>query len=294
MISVLGSLNMDLVAMADRYPDLGETVAGREFRTIPGGKGANQAVAAARAGGRVTMMGAVGTDAFGDQLVQTLVQDGVDVALIQRAPGTSGTAHIVVDRVGQNAIVVIPGANGTVTALRPEDRACIIRSLYLLMQLELPMSVVEEAAAAAQAAGVEVMLTPAPAPVQPLPTGLLRNVSWLIPNQHEAARLTGLSDPLAAGAALLAHVRHVVITMGAEGCLYFAHGRSPLRVSAPKVVPVDTTAAGDTFSGALAVALLEGRRPPEALAWACRAAAISVTRVGASTSMPTRAEIDAG
>jgi len=292
LITVLGSLNMDLVALVDRAPLQGETVTGREFRTIPGGKGANQAIAAARAGASVAMIGAVGSDAFGDQLLATLHADGVDTARVRRTPGASGTAHIVVDSAGRNAIVVVPGANGTVTALTEDDKDLIRKSRFLLMQLELPLSVVEEGAAVAAEAGVTVVLTPAPA--QPLPESLLRRVDWLVPNEHEAALLTGESDLTKAGCMLAGLCRNVVITLGSEGCLLVTGGgRRSLPVDAVKVTPVDTTAAGDTFTGALAVALAEGKGAEDALRFATRAAAISVTRLGASPSMPWRKEIDA-
>lgn len=291
LITVLGSLNMDLVALVDRAPLQGETVMGREFRTIPGGKGANQAIAAARAGASVAMIGAVGNDAFGDHLLATLQADGVDAARVRRTPTTTGTAHIVVDGAGHNAIVVVPGANGTVTALTEDDKSLIRKSRFLLMQLELPLSVVEEGAAVAAEAGVRVVLTPAPA--QPLPEPLLRQVDWLVPNEHEAALLTGEPDLTRAGRMLSGLCRQVVITLGAEGCLLVTDaGRRSQRVDAVRVSPVDTTAAGDTFTGALAVALAEGMGTEDALLFATRAAAISVTRLGASPSMPRRKEID--
>jgi len=290
LITVLGSLNMDLVALTDRAPNLGETVTGREFRTIPGGKGANQAVAAARAGGRVAMAGAVGSDAFGEEMVGTLRRDGIETELVRRASGASGTAHIVVDGRGQNAIIVIPGANGTVLGLTEADREQIRASSHLLMQLELPLCVVEEAAAVAHAAGVQVVLTPAPA--RALPASLLAHVDWLIPNEHEAVLLAGGGSPEAAAEVLLGAVRNVVVTLGARGCLWRSQSGETAAVAAPRVNAVDTTAAGDTFAGALAVALSEGRPVPDALRWACKAAAISVTRLGASPSMPTRREIE--
>lgn len=290
MITVLGSLNMDLVALCERAPHLGETVMGREFRTIPGGKGANQAIAAARAGASVAMIGAVGGDEFGAQLIETLAREGVDVSLVRRVSGSSGTAHIVVDGAGRNAIVVIPGANGSVEALTPADSDRIRQSRYLLMQLELPLGVVQEAAAVARAAGVTVILTPAPA--QPLPTELLANVDWLLPNEHEAETLSGIADPERSAALLGNQVSNVVITLGARGCYWHGAGGERLYVEAPAVEAVDTTAAGDTFTGALAAAISAGRASDEALRWACRAAAISVTRVGAAPSMPFRAEIE--
>ncbi|MFJ2057228.1 ribokinase [Streptomyces sp. NPDC087908] len=290
-IVVLGSTNMDLVAYVPRAPALGETVTGRSFRTIPGGKGANQAVAAARAGAEVSMIGAVGADDFGTRLRASLEHCSVDTDLLRTAEGPSGTAHIVVDDEGGNAIVVIPGANGTVTSLDHGDEALIGTADALLLQLELPLSVVVEGAATARRLGVRTVLTPAPA--QPLPPELLASVDLLVPNEHEAAALTGLADPREAALALLRDVPEVVVTLGAAGSLYAVRGADPVTVPAPRVRAVDSTAAGDTFVGALVVALAEGRPAPEALAWAGSAAALSVQREGASTSMPYRTEIDA-
>ncbi|MGA5101742.1 ribokinase [Streptomyces lavendulocolor] len=289
-IVVLGSTNMDLVAYVSRAPKLGETVTGREFRTVPGGKGANQAVAAARAGAEVSMIGAVGSDEFGTRLRAGLTGAGVDTDLLRTVDGPSGTAHIVVDDEGSNAIVVVPGANGTVTSLAPGDETLIATGTALLLQLELPLSAVVAGAEAARRHGVRTILTPAPA--QPLPPGLLAATDLLVPNEHEAATLTGQADPHAAAEALLRHVPEVVITLGAAGSLYAARGADPVTVPAPRVRAVDTTAAGDTFVGALAVALGEGTPVPDALAWASSAAALSVQRPGASSSMPYRTEID--
>ncbi|MFB7516094.1 ribokinase [Streptomyces sp. NPDC056144] len=290
-IVVLGSTNMDLVAYVPRAPARGETVTGRAFRTIPGGKGANQAVAAARAGAEVAIIGAVGADDFGARLRANLEHCAVDTDLLRTAEGPSGTAHIVVDDEGGNAIVVVPGANATVTSLSHGDEALIGTADSLLLQLELPLSVVVEGAATARRLGVRTVLTPAPA--QRLPAELLAATDLLVPNEHEAAALTGLTDPRAAALALLRDVPEVVVTLGAAGSLYAARGTEPFTVPAPRVTAVDTTAAGDTFVGALAVALGERRPVPEALAWAQAAAALSVQREGASTSMPYRTEIEA-
>ncbi|WP_327376958.1 ribokinase [Streptomyces sp. NBC_01216] len=290
-IVVLGSTNMDLVAFVARAPARGETVTGRAFRTVPGGKGANQAVAAARAGAEVAMIGAVGADDFGPRLRAALDASGVDTDLLRTAEGPSGTAHIVVDDEGGNSIVVVPGANGTVTSLDHGDDALIATADALLLQLELPLSAVTEGAVTARRLGVRTILTPAPA--QPLPPELLAATDLLVPNEHEAAALTGIADPHGAAEALLRTVPEVVVTLGRAGCLYAVRGAAPLTVPAPGVTAVDTTAAGDTFVGALAVALAEGRPVERALAWASSAAALSVQRPGASTSMPFRAEIDA-
>lgn len=290
-IAVLGSTNMDLVAYVARAPERGETVTGTEFRTIPGGKGANQAIAAARAGGDVLMIGAVGDDAYGVRLRAELEHAGVETDLLHTAEGPSGTAHIVVDDTGGNAIVVIPGANGTVHTLGPGEMAAIAEADLLLLQLELPLSAVVEGARMAHAQGVRTILTPSP--VQPLPDELFGNVDLLIPNEHEAAALSGKTEPHAAAEILLRHVPEVVITLGSKGGLYAARGSETVHFPAPEVTAVDTTGAGDTFVGALAVALGEGRAVPEALAWASIAAALCVQKPGASTSMPYRSEIDA-
>ncbi|MEU1039523.1 ribokinase [Streptomyces sp. NPDC005551] len=291
LIAVLGSTNMDLVTYVAKAPQRGETVTGREFRTVPGGKGANQAIAAARAGADVSMIGAVGQDAFGTGLRSTLEHSGVDTDHLRTAEGPSGTAHIVVDDEGGNAIVVIPGANGTVDHLAPGDEALIAAADALLLQLEIPLAAVVAGAQAARGHGVRTVLTPSP--VQPLPPELLDSVDLLVANQHEAAALGGVVEPREAAKTLLARVPAVIVTLGAAGCLYVARDHDPISVPVPRVTAVDTTGAGDTFVGALAVALGEGRPMRSALAWASAAAALSVQRAGASSSMPYRSEIDA-
>ncbi|MFD9379224.1 ribokinase [Streptomyces sp. NPDC059999] len=290
-IAVLGSTNMDLVAYVSKAPRLGETVTGRAFHTVPGGKGANQAVAAARLGGEVVMIGAVGADEFGVRLRSALAAAGVETAALRTVEGASGTAHITVDDEGANSIVVIPGANARVTGLEAGDDSRIGSADSLLLQLELPLEAVIAGARAARAHGVRTILTPAPA--RPLPAELLDVTDLLVPNEHEAAALTGLTDPHRAAEALLRSVPQVVITLGGAGVLFAARGREPLALPAIRVRAVDTTAAGDTFVGALAVAVGEGRPMPEALRWASAAAALSVQRPGAQDSMPTRSETDA-
>ncbi|MGC9540258.1 ribokinase [Streptomyces sp. UG1] len=310
-IVVLGSTNMDLVTYVEKAPQRGETVTGREFRTIPGGKGANQAIAAARAGGDVLMIGAVGNDAFGTHLRSTLelphsssggTPTGVDTDDLRMVEGPSGTAHIVVDYEGGNAIVVIPGANGTVDHLSPGDEGVIASAGTLLLQLEIPLAAVLAGAQAAHRHGVRTILTPPPA--QPLPDELLATIDLLVPKEHEATTLTGRTDPREAATALLDRVPEVVVTLGASGSLYATRGAEPQTVPAPKVTAVDSTGAGDTFVGALADGgaparakprvgdLGEGRPMPDALAWAAAAAALSVQREGATASMPYRPEID--
>nr|WP_083976215.1 ribokinase [Herbidospora sakaeratensis] len=301
MITVFGSANMDLVAYVERAPELGQTVSGREFRTICGGKGANQAIASALAGGDVRFVGAVGSDGFGAELREALGRAGVDTAGLRTVPGPSGIAHIVVEDGGANSIIVVPGANGEVSAAdartisgttprggSAEPGAAGRPTDALLLQLELPMPAV---VAAARAFSGLVVLTPAP--VVPLPRELLDAVRLLLPNEHEAAAITGLTAPEEALEALLALVPEVVVTLGADGAIYGSRDGSRLRVPGRPVDAIDTTAAGDTFAGAFTVARTEGRTAKEALEFATAAAALSVRRPGASTSMPTRAEIDA-
>ncbi|MEU0491051.1 ribokinase [Nocardiopsis sp. NPDC006139] len=290
-IAVFGSVNMDLVAYVDTAPATGETVTGTAFRQVPGGKGANQAVSAARAGADTVFLGAVGDDAFGAELRGNLVASGIDTTGLRTVPGPSGIAHIVVDGRGGNSIIVVPGANGEVTGTVPGDRELIGGADALLLQLELPMEAVVAAARTGREQGVRVHLTPAPA--RELPDELLESVDVLVPNEHEAAAITGRTDPREALAALLERVPEVLVTLGGEGSLYGARGAEPVHVPALKVEAVDTTAAGDTFCGSFAVARAEGAEPAEAMRFAAAAAALSVQRHGASSSMPTRAEVEA-
>ncbi|BDH04294.1 MULTISPECIES: ribokinase [Streptomyces] len=290
-IVVLGSTNMDLVTYVAKAPQRGETVTGREFRTIPGGKGANQAMAAARAGATVSLIGAVGNDAYGARLRDNLEHSGVDTDFLRTVEGPSGTAHIVVDDEGGNSIVVVPGANGTVDHLSPGDEGLIASADALLLQLEVPLAAVVAGAEAARRHGVRTVLTPSPA--QPLPEELLSVTDVLVPNEYEAVTLTGRTDPLDAAVGLLELVPEVVLTLGEAGCLYVSRNTEPLAVPAHQVAAVDSTGAGDTFAGAYAVAVAEEKPLREALSWAAAAAALSVQREGASASMPYRPEIEA-
>ncbi|WP_116952241.1 ribokinase [Jiangella endophytica] len=290
MIAVLGSANMDLVATVDRAPGRGETVTGRTFTTVPGGKGANQALAAARAGGDVAFLGAVGDDDFGRRVTALLAGAGIDVSGLAVSDQPTGTAHITVDATGDNSIVVVPGANATVTALTDAHRAALDAAQLVLLQLELPLPLVTEAALYARSRGVRVVLTPAPA--VPLPPELLAAVDVLVPNEHEAALLAGVADPVEAARSLAAGGGDVVVTLGGRGALRLRAG-DETAVPAFPVEAVDTTAAGDTFAGVLAVGLAEGLHWDDALRRASAAAALSVRRPGASSSMPDRAEIDA-
>lgn len=279
VIAVLGSINMDLVTTTGRRPEPGETVLGSGFAMVPGGKGANQAIAAGRAGGRVEFIGAVGDDVFADELRAVLRESGVGTARLRTVDGPSGIAAIVVDAAGENSIIVVGGANATLTELSDDDLAVIAGADILLCQLEIPVQTVAAAARHAQANGTVVVLNPSPA--RPLPPELWADVDVAVVNSGEFAEL---------GAALDA-VPHLVVTLGADGARYRGTDGRELRVPGLRVQVVDTTGAGDTFTGALAVAWQ--RRPAEALRWACAAGALATTRLGASASIPAREEIEA-
>lgn len=289
-VLVVGSVNLDRSAYVERIPAPGQTVLAVSSHDGLGGKGANQAVAAARAGADTVFLGAVGGDAFGTELRDNLVAAGIDTTGLRTVPGPSGIAHIVVDGRGANAIIVVPGANGGVTGTVPGDRELIGGADALLLQLELPMEAVVAAARAGREQGVRVHLTPAPA--RDLPDELLESVDVLVPNEHEAAAITGRTDPREALAALLERVPEVLITLGGEGSLHGTRSGAPVHVPALKVDAVDTTAAGDTFCGSFAVARAEGADPAGAMRFAAAAAALSVQRRGAGSSMPTRAEVE--
>ncbi|NKQ35631.1 MAG: ribokinase [Chloroflexi bacterium] len=298
-IAVVGSLNMDLVTQARKIPAPGETIIGGDLQTIPGGKGANQAVAAARAGAQVTMVGRVGDDVFAGRLRDNLLADGIDASYVQNTPDTaSGVALIVVDENGQNSIVVAPGANGRLT---PADvtlaKPAIQQADVLLLQLEVPLEAVLRAARLAADAQVKVILNPAPA--RPLPPELLALVDILIPNESETAALTGwptsTQAELAAAATRLHEqgVATVILTLGERGALLSQAGRELFHVPAfPVAQVIDTTAAGDAFVGGLATAVAEGQRLPEAMRFGAAAGALSVTRAGAQPSLPRRSEIE--
>lgn len=290
-IIVVGSLNMDLVVRSPRHPRPGETLLGGEFRTYPGGKGANQAVAAARVGAMTDMLGCVGEDAFGEALLANLRQEGVETRFVSREKSASGVALITVSDDGQNTIVVAQGANAL---LAPED-AGYAAELFtpgsvLLTQLEVPLETIAHTVNLARAHGTTVILNPAPA--QPLDGALLAQVDYLVPNQHELALLTGESEVDAGVNALREMgVRNVLVTLGGDGVL-LASETTRIHVPAYAVKAVDTTAAGDAFVGAFGAALAAGLPPQEAVRWGNAAGAIAVTRVGAQPSLPTRAEVE--
>ena len=301
-LAVVGSLNMDFVVSVDRLPAPGETVLGRDFRTIPGGKGANQACAAGRlgaAGVDVRMIGRVGYDVFADHLKASLSAAGVDTsAVFATRSQATGVALIWVDRAGQNSIVVASGANHALAAADVEAMRRTFHGAKLaLFQLESPLDTVAAALALAREEGLLTVLDPAPA--HRLAPALLALVDLLTPNETEAllllgrpaARVTLAQAPELARALLLMGPRAVVLKLGDQGCFY-AGGREQIHVPAFAVEARDATAAGDVFNGALAVALAEGRRMEAGLRFACAAAALSVTRPGAQSSIPTRAETE--
>lgn len=297
-VAVVGSLNMDLVARAPRLPHPGETLAGRTFAQVAGGKGGNQAVAAARLGAQVSMLGCVGADANGAQLRAGLEAEGIDCAAVETGREATGVALIVVDDASQNAIVIVAGSNGEVT---PETiarhEAVLAAADVVICQLETPLDTVQAALATARRLGKTVILNPAPA-TGPLPAEWLPLIDYLIPNELEAATLTGLPvgspEEAATAAAVLraAGARNVLVTLGPRGVQAALEGAAPALYDAPKVKAVDTTAAGDTFIGGFAAQLAQGASVDAAIRFAQRAAALSVTRAGAQPSIPTRAEVE--
>lgn len=295
-ILVIGSINLDLVATTAHIPAPGETVTGQDFQTHPGGKGANQAVAAARLGHPTQMIGRVGDDAFGVQLRAGLESAGVDTQSVLTTPGSSGTAVIVVADSGENSIVVIPGANGLVTPADIDANLEKIRAAgIVLAQLEIPLEAVQHLAQICAQEKIPLILDPAPA--RELPDDLLKNVTWFTPNETEAAFYlrshTENPQPQATAASLIAKgIQNVILKLGSKGAFLAAsQSQSGPQIQPFPVQPVDTTAAGDCFNGAFAVALLQGKSPAESARFAAAAAAISVTRPGAQPSMPTLAEV---
>jgi len=297
MIVIIGSVNMDLVLRVPRMPLPGETLAGDRFMTIPGGKGANQAVACARLaapGTRVAMVACVGDDAFGDQMRQSITACGIDDRYIDEVAGeATGIASIMVDANAQNSIVIAAGANGRLDVERIERaRALIEQASIVLLQLEVPMATVIHSIELAHALGKTVVLNPAPA--QALPRELLQKIDYLILNEIEAAMLAEEQSediPMLARKLHDLGARNVVVTLGEKGVYgSFADGQQR-HLPARKVQAVDTTAAGDTFIGGFIGAIAQGRDQFDAIAYAQAAAALSVTRVGAQTSIPTRDEV---
>ena len=298
-IWVFGSLNMDLVVRSPRLPQPGETLTGSHFETVAGGKGANQAVAAARLGATTHMVGRVGADDFGHRLRHGLTVAGVDSSgVVADSAKSTGVAAIAVADDGENHIVIVPGSNGRVgDAEVAQLQAGFQPDEYLLMQLEIPLPTVVAAARAAQATGVMVILDPAPAPAT-LPAELYRAVDILTPNQGEAAQLVGQPVTSVDSAIAAAHtlqqrgIPTVIIKLGALGSVA-VQGSERWHVPAFSVPVVDTVAAGDAYNGALAVALAEQQSFPEAMRWATAAAALAVTQPGAQPSLPLRSQVEA-
>lgn len=293
---VIGSINLDVSVATDRIPRPGETVLAHSVRRSGGGKGANQAVAAARAGGVATsMMGCVGTDETGEQLLDRLRRSGVDTSLVLAVPGPTGMAFITVDDSGENAIVVVPGANMSVADPTPDQSARIASASMVLAQLEIPVDAVT-AAARSRSAGALFVLNAAPA--RDLPDDLCREIDLLVVNEQEAIDIAGASDLAGAGdlddavKILLTRVPKVLVTLGNRGSMLARRHGEILRVDAPRVAVVDTTAAGDTFCGVLVAALASGATDLEAMQRASAAASLAVEKVGAQDSIPTVAETD--
>ena len=299
-VVVVGSINLDLVAAARTIPLAGETVMGNAFHTFPGGKGANQAVAAAKLGAPVTMIGRLGNDAFGTQLRTSLHEAGVDTSAVEVVETSSGTALITTAEDGQNAIVVVAGANALLSPRELEKHVDVIRDAgIILTQLEVPLETVEYLGTLARRENIPLMLDPAPA--RALPAALLACVDWLTPNETETRTLLGgAANDLAAGdledaaqRLLKRGARNVLLKLGERGCYVALASGERVHVPAHRVKAVDTTAAGDAFNGAFATALLEGKDAISGVQWASTVAAISVTRAGAQPSMPTRGEVEA-
>jgi ribokinase len=299
-IFVVGSANMDMVLRVPRFPHAGETLAGSDLDLFPGGKGANQACAAARLGGDVCFVGCVGSDIFGTQLLESLREAGVDISRVRRLSRATGCASIYVAPNGQNSIVISPGANAGVTFEHVADALGDLNSSdFVLLQLEIPFETVRLSLEKAKSVGATSIFDPAPA--RKLDRGVLQLVSLLTPNQTEAGILLDrenvehkqedcdlirlASETLKLGPA------SVIFKLGEAGCAICSEGAAT-RVGAYTVKAVDTTGAGDVFNGALAVALAEGRSMPAAARFANAAAALSVTRPGAQASIPSRDEVD--
>lgn len=296
-ILVVGSLNMDLVVSVQRHPEPGDTVLGGDLQTFPGGKGANQAVAAAKAGGDTAMLGLVGSDTYGSTLLESLAKAGVDAKAIEQTSGPSGVALIAVDEGGENTIIVSPGANGKLTPERLSEVS--LDNLFsgvalVLMQLEIPLESVQRIAAEAHKRDIPVMLNAAP--IQDLPDALIANLSYLVLNEGEAAFLSDIDvsdDASAREAARVLRARGidaVIVTLGARGVVW--SGDDEAHLSAHQVEVVDTTAAGDAFCGALAARLANGYTLGDALRFANAAGALAASKEGAQPSLPSRGEIE--
>ena len=293
-ILVVGSLNADLVVRAPRFPQSGETISGEDLQVIPGGKGANQAVAASRLGANVSMLGRVGKDNFGDLLLDNLKSNNVDTHLIQRDDASTGTATVIVDGNGQNSIVLSGGANGKVTT-SDLKRASFSTFSMLLLQLEIPTATVLSAAKFAKENGVRVILNPAPA--KNIPEKLISLVDFIIPNETELSLLTDQSVTDTSSAEKAAKLliergaQTAIVTLGSKGALIVNNEMSK-QVDTYQVDVVDTTAAGDAFIGGFATALVENKSLADAVQFACACGALATTKFGAQPSLPPKTEVE--
>ncbi|MGG4104426.1 ribokinase [Paenibacillus lautus] len=286
-IVVIGSASMDLVVTSTKRPGAGETVLGDSFKTVPGGKGANQAVAAARLGAEVTMIGCVGEDSFGETILSNLQENGVITEYVEPVTGIeSGTAHIILAE-GDNSIVVVKAANDQITPDYVDQAAEVIQAAdIVLIQQEIPEETVVHVSELCARYQVPLMLNPAPA--RPVPSVVIERAAYMTPNEHEAAILFG-DEPL--GDVLRRYPNKLIVTEGKRGVRYF-DGNEEVVVPGYKVEAVDTTGAGDTFNGAFAVALSEGMSMADSLRFANRAASLSVMKFGAQGGMPSRLEVE--
>jgi ribokinase len=288
-VAVLGSANVDMVLAVDRFPGAGETIIAAHNREVPGGKGLNQAVASARAGAGTAFVAAVGRDPGARLLLDTLARERIDAAGVKSFDAPTGRAVVVVQPSGENTIFVAPGANALLE-LDDADRDIIARSTVLVAQLEVPLPVVTEAFRLARRARVTTVLNAAPA--TRLDADLLENVDVLVVNEHEAMLLAGDTDPLLAAESLVRHVEHVVVTLGAQGATHVSRDGTVDHLSGLPAHAIDTTGAGDTFVGVLAASLAVGLPLRESLERSVAAGSLAVERPGATTSVPTRVEID--
>ncbi|MCR8657493.1 ribokinase [Paenibacillus endoradicis] len=281
-ITVVGSINMDLVTITSQVPKTGETLFGDQFYMNPGGKGANQAVAAARLGGRVKLIGCVGNDSFGKDILQHLQEQGVDVSNVEPVTHMTATASIIVAN-QDNSIIVVPGANNNVTAAFVESKRDIIAdSDILILQLEIPLEGVQKAIEIAKENGVKVILNPAP--IQNLPSQVIQDVDYITPNEHEYLLLKEESNEET-------FAEKLIITKGSKGVSIVEEGKEII-IPAYKMNVVDTTGAGDSFNGGLAIALSKGLDLKDACKYGNAVAALSTTKLGAQTGMPTSEEVE--
>ncbi|WP_223693406.1 ribokinase [Leifsonia poae] len=279
-VTVVGSANVDLVTRVDRIPAPGETVTAESFAVFAGGKGLNQAIAARRAGAQAQLIAAVGDDAYGQLLVDTIATEGMDKNLLRREGGATGTAFVTTDATGENNIVIVPGANRLLRHLTDEERELVSESDVLICQLEVPDTVVEDAVTAAWKSGTKVVLNPTP--VRHVPAAILAAVDVLIVNEHEAQQLQVDKLP----------VPCVLTTLGSKGSTLQVRGGRAIHIPARKTIPLDTTGAGDTFVGAFAAEVARGVEYEAAAQWASIAASLSVEEPGAVPSIPTRRAVD--